>query len=369
MENIHFAIAWNEINDINNILLSPAISSDLLHRILHQRYKGEDGLLVNNKKLWYMDTPLTVASRYGRYELVKLIIDLGGDIDVVNIHGVSALMTACYHNYSEIPKFLIGRNADIHQVDVDGKSALLWSCIDNNIEMVTHLLSEGSSCDAVNTNGDSALHFAACSGYAEISGALLTAGCNFAHTLNKNGYTPVAFASLHGRMNVMLVFVMHGIDIYQQHQYKAVDEVDDVEAKGTSIIHLYGNDRHEDPAMYDPAVHWDINHMDRETKISQQNIIIDAYRREWNWRRRKDCLQFFINFNYFCYYPSSPCKHIDNERDTRSNCDSINDDSSRVCCYIIDMIKGSSEKHDTLDLRMLQVLAMRHIQLSIFSYL
>jgi len=73
---------------------------------------------------------LHIASQNGHFDLVKLIVENGADVNVQNLKGQTALhMSVAYDLYS-ITKFLLGKGADPKVKNGDGHEALLG--IDGN---------------------------------------------------------------------------------------------------------------------------------------------------------------------------------------------------------------------------------------------
>ena len=82
-----------------------------LHLVLDSLIKnGEDVNAIDKNK----DTPLHLASRYGKLELVKLLIEHGADMNVKNNYGKTPLHWAIKNNNLEMAKLLVENGADVH---------------------------------------------------------------------------------------------------------------------------------------------------------------------------------------------------------------------------------------------------------------
>ena len=71
-------------------------------------------------------TPLMLAAREGRAEVVKYLIKKGADVDAVagNMWGYTALMKAAWKNRSEAARLLIKAGADLELRNSEGETAL-----------------------------------------------------------------------------------------------------------------------------------------------------------------------------------------------------------------------------------------------------
>ena len=99
----------------------------------------EEGLYSTGNSKW---TPLSVASFYGKLNVVKILLGHGVNVDKPRIRdGKTALMFACSEGNIEIIKVLIEHGAKINEpCSQDGKTALILACSQGNIEIVKHLL-------------------------------------------------------------------------------------------------------------------------------------------------------------------------------------------------------------------------------------
>ena len=77
------------------------------------------GANVNNTTLTN-STPLRAACFDGHLEIVKHLVECGADIEIANRHGHTCLMIACYKGQSKIVKYLIEKGADIGRKSLKG---------------------------------------------------------------------------------------------------------------------------------------------------------------------------------------------------------------------------------------------------------
>jgi ankyrin repeat protein len=74
-------------------------------------------------------TPLLYASRDGRMETVRMLLDAGADINSRDANEITPLITAITNNHPDIARYLIERGADIKAVDWYGRTPL-WAAVE-----------------------------------------------------------------------------------------------------------------------------------------------------------------------------------------------------------------------------------------------
>ncbi|XP_060516365.1 uncharacterized protein LOC132695849 isoform X2 [Cylas formicarius] len=80
---------------------------------------------VNIRAKQHGQTALMLAVSHGRFDMVKMLLDAGADINIQDEDGSTALMCAAEHGYIEIVKhFLNQPDCDSSITDVDGSTAL-----------------------------------------------------------------------------------------------------------------------------------------------------------------------------------------------------------------------------------------------------
>ena len=74
-------------------------------------------------------TPLLYASRDGRMETVRMLLDAGADINSRDANDITPLIAAITNNHPEVARYLIERGADIKAVDWYGRTPL-WAAVE-----------------------------------------------------------------------------------------------------------------------------------------------------------------------------------------------------------------------------------------------
>jgi len=191
------------------------------------------------------DTALVDAAERKDFPAVRILLDKGADVNVVQVDGMTALHWAAYWDATETARLLIGAganvqamnryevtplslacengNANVVEMLLDagadpkttlpgGETVLMTSSRTGRIAPVRALLARGDSVNAVNKDGQTALMWAAAEGHANVVRALLTAGADYRTTL-KSGFTPLFFAVREGRKEVVHVLLDAGANV------------------------------------------------------------------------------------------------------------------------------------------------------------
>lgn len=128
-------------------------------------------------------------------DMVKLLIEVGVDINHQNKYGYTPLHIATYYNYEKILDLLIKAKANLDLQDEDGKTALMFAA-ENNLITVTSLLVAGdANVNILDNNDDTALLKAIVNGNHEIVDILIQGGVDV-NKKNKFGMTPLKWAKI-----------------------------------------------------------------------------------------------------------------------------------------------------------------------------
>lgn len=150
---------------------------------------------------------LNTAIKENRFTQVKLLLDIGIDVNKRDTETRTALMQLCFledeTKATKYAKKLLERGAKVGLKDKDGLTALSLACKLGQEQMVSIMLEEANDFDlnAQDKQGNTALHYAAISGNFVVLNLLLSKLKKFrlsVDRLNKNGETPLIVASKSG---------------------------------------------------------------------------------------------------------------------------------------------------------------------------
>ena len=104
-------------------------------------------------------TPLWCAAISNRLEVVKLLIDLGADINAVSNTGYTPVLYACFWRDVSIVKILLTYGADVQKPNNNGETCLTLAA-ERSLELCQILIDYGAEVNARNSLGNTALHCA-----------------------------------------------------------------------------------------------------------------------------------------------------------------------------------------------------------------
>lgn len=165
--------------------------------------------------------------------VVKMLLNKGANLDIVDTHGNSALTFAASNGVTntEIYDVLIESGADVKFTDHHGANALLLAAgSDKDFALMNYFSSKGLDVKGKDNDGNSAFNYAARTGNIDMMDQLIKAGVEY-KGLNKEGGNAMLFAARGTRST------SNGIDVYQYLEKKGV-KPNVVTTEGTTPLHL-----------------------------------------------------------------------------------------------------------------------------------
>lgn len=175
----------------------------------------EKGGFDINSMLWIGLTPLSHAIACNCPEMVKMLINVGANVNMRNFKGHTPLCLACDKDNLEFAKMLIESGASLEASTKDGETPLLLACKKSNLELVKYLISKGADINAKTAFGTSVLCSAILYGSSELCKYLLEMGAdpeNFdAEQKNALDY------ALHDKFEIVKILVEErGMNIFKR---------------------------------------------------------------------------------------------------------------------------------------------------------
>ena len=94
------------------------------------------------------------------FKAVKLLIDMGANVNAKDENDRTALIYASRNSSSEILEYLIEKGADVNAKDIFDKTALMYAASFNNLEVVEYFIEKGLDINAKDNKNKTALSYA-----------------------------------------------------------------------------------------------------------------------------------------------------------------------------------------------------------------
>jgi uncharacterized protein len=161
-------------------------------------------------------TPLLYASRDGRMETVRMLLDAGADVNLRDANEITPLISAITNNHPDVARYLIERGADVKAVDWYGRTPL-WAAVETRnmdldngtfensivrapfLELIQVLLDRGADANARTKE------------VPPVRPEFLRVTASLSW-VDFTGQTPFLTASLAGDVTVMKLLLKHGAD-------------------------------------------------------------------------------------------------------------------------------------------------------------
>jgi len=126
------------------------------------------------------NTALTLACFQGRHEVVSLLLDRKANVEHRAKTGLTPLMEAASGGYVDVGRVLLDKNADVNAPPVPSSrdTALTIAADKGHYRFVELLLSRGAQVDVRNKKGNSSLWLAANGGHIDVVQLLYSAGAD-----------------------------------------------------------------------------------------------------------------------------------------------------------------------------------------------
>jgi len=79
-------------------------------------------------------TPLLIATRDGRMEAVKVLVEAGADVNAITADGKNGIGLAIFNGSYDIASYLVDQGADVNQADAQRFTPLFWAAERRNME-------------------------------------------------------------------------------------------------------------------------------------------------------------------------------------------------------------------------------------------
>ena len=104
-------------------------------------------------------TPLIIAGYRNQLEAVKVLLDLGANVNAVSEDG-TVLTAACYKSNTALVKILLEQHADVNVKNNAGTTPLMFAIMAENEEIVKLLMENKADTQTMDNSRKSAVDFA-----------------------------------------------------------------------------------------------------------------------------------------------------------------------------------------------------------------
>ncbi|XP_071086410.1 putative ankyrin repeat protein RF_0381 [Haliotis cracherodii] len=174
-------------------------------------------------------TPAMVAASKGHKDMLKLLVNEGADLSLVNNDGEDALHISLLCENMEMVKYILTQDVvNINGAEKNGMTPVLLAAEHGCIDLFDLVVSKGADLSSRYVAGKSILQSACLGGNVDIVEYVL-AQDNVLQDINRigwNGWTPVMFAAFQGNKEVFDLLVKKGADLAQ------------INNDGNTILHL-----------------------------------------------------------------------------------------------------------------------------------
>jgi ankyrin repeat protein len=166
-------------------------------------------LLERGNDLW--ETPLVVAAKHGQLGVVRLLVQMGANINAqVPFWGRTALHYAAGAGHEEVVAFLLEKGAQASKRDDNNETPLMLACEKGHMGvvrmLVTHTGAQG--LEDRDIEGRTPLWYAGGEGHGEVVVFLLGKGAQ-ASTSDNHNVTPLRSACDKGHLDMVRMLVQH----------------------------------------------------------------------------------------------------------------------------------------------------------------
>ena len=166
-------------------------------------------MLANNEG----KTALILACELAQTDLVTLLLEEGGDPNISDAYGNTALHSAVYGCCTnESLQEIITHQAYPNAQNNDGETALLLACFYRQQEMVKILLKAGSNSNIAAVDGDTSLHAAVLGNCSKNIIRTIIYNGAYVNAANEKNVTTLMLASKEGNVDAIKVLISAGAD-------------------------------------------------------------------------------------------------------------------------------------------------------------
>ncbi|CAG2232371.1 unnamed protein product [Mytilus edulis] len=167
-------------------------------------------------------SPLMIACGKGHLTIVKLLIEQGADLNIIDnvgqtpfywsCLGKTPLDWSCAGGNIDIVNLLKDKGCDLHKPNSTGQTPLMEACGNGNLSVVELLIGKGDDINITDNKGQTPFYWSCSGGNIDIVNLLIDKGCEI-DTHNNDMHTPLIEACGKGHLSIVKLLIEKGADI------------------------------------------------------------------------------------------------------------------------------------------------------------
>jgi ankyrin repeat protein len=114
----------------------------------------------------------------GNYDLIRVFVENGADINMVDMQGSTALFPAAMRNCHNSVRVLVENGISINHSNTRGRTALFTAVLGSHYDLLRTLMKNGAKVNITDDCGQTALHFAVFGNYHDSARFLIANGAD-----------------------------------------------------------------------------------------------------------------------------------------------------------------------------------------------
>jgi hypothetical protein len=120
-----------------------------IETVRHLVQSGASVDYIPEEELWAGTTPLMIASYNRQFEVVKILIENGANVNSRNFIGQTSLIAACMKDDYQLAQYLIENGANVNLANNKGQTGLTFATRAINKDIVNMLILAGAMTDGI----------------------------------------------------------------------------------------------------------------------------------------------------------------------------------------------------------------------------
>jgi ankyrin repeat protein len=175
-------------------------------------------LFISSSTFAQQDVRLIEATAAQDASAFRVMLDLGVDVNALEVDGTTALHWAAHRDNVEMASALLQAGANIHAHNRYEVAPLSLAAVNGNVAMVRLLLDAGADPNTAMAQNETALMTASRTGVVAVVQLFLDAGAQVNASESWRGQTALMWAAGEGNLEVTQMLLTHGADVHARSE-------------------------------------------------------------------------------------------------------------------------------------------------------